>query len=163
MKTFFIWYLSCASVFGADAGIRVVTTSTTNVANASVIYTQDVFTRDGQTNLIRITDSKAGAVQIQIHHFYCGGQSIGYFASSPSSSGFFTKPGSTYSVSFEFGPSKDVKSAVIGTKDGVVVDAFTCTNGIFVPVENSLITTYSTGTPDVTRALLRWQNQWNEQ
>jgi len=163
MKTFIMLVLSCASVLGADTGIRVVTTSTTNAASASIIHTQDIFTRDGQTNLIRITNTKDGAVQIQIHHFYCDGHWVGNFETIPDSSASVSGPGSDYSLSFIFGPSKDVKAAVIGTKGGVVVDAFTCTNGVFIPVESSLIKTYSVGSPDADRALHQWQDQWNEQ
>lgn len=42
-------------------------------------------------------------------------------------------------MGFEFGPTKDVKSAVIGTKDGVLLDAFMATNGVFYPADISLI------------------------
>ena len=138
MRTFIVLILSCASVLGADAGIRVVTTTKTNAQNAS-INTKDTFTRDGQTNLVRNTKTTAGALQIRIHRFYHGGALVGDFVAMPDSSGCTTEANSPYSLSFEFGPSKDVKSAVIGTKDGVIVDAFTCTNGIFSPVEASLI------------------------
>jgi hypothetical protein len=56
------------------------------------------------------------------------------------SSGFTTEAGIPYSVSFEFWPSKDIRSAVVGTKDGTVLDAFTCTNGVFTPMDISIIT-----------------------
>src|SRR2546430_17007900 len=71
MRTFIVFLLSCASVFGADGGIQVVSTSKTNAQTAS-ITTKDVFTRDGQTNLVRDTKTKAGVVQIRIHRFYYG-------------------------------------------------------------------------------------------
>ena len=69
MKTFVALILSCVSVFGADTGIRVVTTVKTNAETAS-IYTTDVFTRDGQTNLVRRTKTKACVEQIRIQRFY---------------------------------------------------------------------------------------------
>jgi hypothetical protein len=135
--TFLILALSCASVIAADRGIQVSTSVKTNESGSG--STKDVFTRDGQTNLVRNTSTKSGAVRIRIHRFYYGGSLIGDFVAIPESSGFTTEAGSPYSVSFEFGPTKEVKSAVIGTKDGVVLDAFMATNGIFYPADISLI------------------------
>ena len=137
MRAFIIFVLSCASVVAADSDIRVVTTVRTN--DAGRVSTKEVFTRDGQTNLVRNTATKAGAVQIRIHRFYYGGALVGDFVAMPDSSGFTTEAGSPYSVSFEFDTSHKPKSAVIGTKDGVVLDAFSCTNGIFAPVERSVL------------------------
>jgi hypothetical protein len=95
--------------------------------------------RGGQTNLLRNTKTKAGAVQIRIHRFYHAGQLVGDFIAMADSSGFTSEAGSSYSLSFEFWPSKEVRSAVIGSKDGVVLDAFNCTNGVFSPAESSVI------------------------
>jgi hypothetical protein len=139
MKTFIVLILSCFSVFGADTSIRVVTTVKTNAETAS-IYKTDVFTRDGQTNLVRRTKTKAGVEQIQIQKFYHAGVLIGDYVAMKDSSGFTTEAGIPYSVSFEFWPSKDIRSAVVGTKDGVILDAFTCTNGVFTPTDISVIT-----------------------
>jgi len=147
MKTFIVLILSCVSVFGADTSIRVVTTVRTN--DSGSITTMDVFTRDGQTNLVRYTSTKSGAVRIRIHRFYYHGLQSGEFVASPKSSGFTSEAGSPYMVSFEFWPSKDVRSAVIGTKDGVILDAFTCTNGVFSPEDSSLITKANAFTEDL--------------
>lgn len=136
MRAFIIFFLSCAAVVGADADIHVVTTVRTNESRVSK---KEVFTRDGQTNLVRNTATKAGIVQIRIHRFYHGGALVGDFVAMPDSSGFTTEAGSPYSVSFEFDASHKPKSAVIGTKDGIVLDAFSCTNGIFSPVEHSVL------------------------
>ncbi|MGP8197929.1 MAG: hypothetical protein ACLQU4_00325 [Limisphaerales bacterium] len=138
MKTLIVLILSCASVFGEDTGIHVVTTAKTNQETGS-ISTKEVFTRNGQTNLVCNTKTKAGVVEIRIHRFYQAGLLVGDFVALPDSSGFTTEAGSPYSVSFEFGSSKEVKSAVIGTKDGVILDAFNCTNGVFHPAELRLI------------------------
>jgi hypothetical protein len=138
MRTFIVLILSCASVLGADTGIRVVTTVTTN-AETSSIYTRDVFTRDGQTNLVRTTKTKGGMLAGRIQRFYHDGVLVGDYETFGDTSGFSTEAGSPYAVTFEFWPSKDVRSAVIGTKDGVILDAFTCTNGIFCPDESSRI------------------------
>ena len=137
MRTFIVFLLSCASVFGADTGIQVVTTVRTNESGRVSI--KEVFTRDGQTNLVRNTATKAGVVQIRIHRFYHAGALVGDYVAMPDSSGFTNEAGTPYSVSFEFDASKSVKSAVVGTKDGVVLDAFSCTNGIFMPVERSML------------------------
>ncbi len=137
MRAFIIFVLSCASVLAADGDIRVVTTVRTN--DSGSVSTKEVFTRDGQTNLVRNTATKAGAVQIRIHRFYHGGALVGDFVAMPDSSGSTTEAGSPYAVSFEFDASHKPKSAVIGTKDGVVLDIFSCTNGIFSPVERSVL------------------------
>ena len=152
MRAFIVFLLSCASVLGADGGIRVVSTSKTNAETAS-ITTKDFFTRDGQTNLVRHTKTRAGVVQIRIHRFYHAGSLVGDFVSMPDSSGFNTEAGSPYSVSVEFYASHNPKSAVIGTKDGVILDAFTYTNGIFLPVESSLISKANSVGSDVRRVM----------
>ncbi len=139
MRVIILFLLSYASVLGADNSIQIISSTKTNTETAS-IYSKDVFTRDGQTNLVRRTKTKAGVVQLRIHRFYHGGLLVGDFVSMSNSSGFTTEAGTPYSMSFEFDASKTVKSAVIGTKDGVVVDVFNCTNGIFSPVESSIIT-----------------------
>ncbi|MGD1086981.1 MAG: hypothetical protein ABSA47_19780 [Verrucomicrobiota bacterium] len=137
MKTLISLVLSCASVLGADTSIRVATTFTTNASGS--VSTKDVFTRNGQTNLVRNTSTTSGVVQIQMHRFYYDGLLVGEFVAMPESSGSTAEAGSPYSIGFAFGPNKEVKSAVIGTKDGVVLDAFMATNGAFYPADISLI------------------------
>ncbi len=139
MKSFIVFLLSCASVFGADSGIHVVSTATTNAESAS-ITTKDFYTRDGQTNLVRHTKTKAGVVQIRIHQFYHAGALVGDYVATPDSSGFTTEAGTQYSVSLECDASHNPKSMVIGTKDGVILDAFSYTNGVFSPVESEFLT-----------------------
>jgi hypothetical protein len=139
MRAFIIFLLSCASVFGADGVVQVVTTAKTNTETAS-ITTKDFYTRDGQTNLVRHTGTKAGVVQIRIHRFYHAGSLVGDYVAMRDSSGFSTEAGSPYSVSLECDASRNPKSVVIGTKDGVMLDAFSYTNGVFFPVESSLLT-----------------------
>ena len=135
--TILIWILSAALLYGADRDIRVFTTTKTNESGS--IALKEIFTRDGKTNLVRNTAIKSGLVRIQIHRFYYGGSLVGEFISQTNSSSFVTEAGSPYSLSFDFGPTHEVKSAVIGTKDGIVVDAFTATNSVFYPASISLI------------------------
>ena len=139
MRAFIVFLLSCASVLGADGGIQVFTSAKTNAETAS-ITTKEFYTRDGQTNLVRHTKTKAGVVQIRIHRFYHGGALVGDYVAMPDSSGLTTEAGTPYSVSLECDASRNPKSLVIGTKDGVILDAFSYTNGVFSPVESSLLT-----------------------
>jgi hypothetical protein len=139
MRAFIVFLLSCASVFGADGDIRVVTAAKTNAETAS-ITTKDFYTRNGQTNLVRHTKTKAGVVQIRIHRFYHAGAMVGDYVAMPGSSGFTTEAGTPYSVSLECDTSHTPKSLVLGTKDGVILDAFSYTNGVFSPVESSALT-----------------------
>ena len=136
MRTLAILILSCASVLGADTGIQVVTTVRTNESGS--VDTKDVFTRDAQTNLVRTTKTKEGVVQIRVQRFYHAGALVGDHIAMQDSSGFTTEAGCPYSVTVEFWPSKDVRSVVVGT-NGVVVDAFMATNGIFYPADISVI------------------------
>ena len=136
MRTLIALVFSCASVLGADIGIHVVTTIKTNKLGG--VSTKDVFTRDGQTNLVRIMGTESGVVQMRLQKFYFNGLLVGDFVTMPESSGFSTCEGSPYAVTFEFGRSNEVKSAVFGT-NGVVLDAFMATNGVFYPADISLI------------------------
>jgi hypothetical protein len=138
MRAFILLFLSCASVLGTDTNIQVVTTAKTNSESGS-ITTKETFTRDGQTNLVRNTKTTAGIMQIRIHRFYKNGLLVGDYVAMPDSSSFTTEAASPYSIGFMFGPSNVIKSAEIASKDGVLVDAFSCTNGLFFPVENSLL------------------------
>ena len=146
MKTLITFFLSCASVFAADTGVRVATSTTTNAESAS-ITTTEVFTRDGQTNLVRQTNTKDGVVHRRVHWFFRDGARLathvvdrshdGY--AGPASTLFVPQPGLRYSVSSEFSPSNEVTYAAICKNDGYLLDGFTCTNGIFHPDELSHI------------------------
>lgn len=162
MKTFTILLLSCLPVFGADGGIRVVTTARTNAETAS-IYVKDFFIRDGQTNLVRQTKTQAGLVQIRIHRFYHAGLLVGDYFAMPDSSGFATEAGTPYSVNLEYDALRNPKSVVIGTKDGVILDAFGYTNGLFSPVESSLITKANTAGSEVRGAMEELSNSSKKQ
>src|SRR5215467_5576614 len=133
MRTFIVFLLSCVSVFGAD-GVHVFSNAKTN-ADTGGIYLVDVFTRDGQTNLVRRTRTTlTGDVQIRIYRFYHAGALVGDYVATHDSSGLTTEAGIPYSVSLECDASRTPKSVVIGTKDGVILDAFSYTNGVFSPV-----------------------------
>ncbi len=149
MKTILALILCCGSVFAADTNdIHVLTTAKTNVLTDSVTTT-DVYTRNRETNLVRDTRIKAGTVQIRIHRFYHAGLLVGSFVVMPDSAAFKTEAGSPYGVGFEFSQSKEVRSAGIDTKDGVFLDLFTCTNGMFYPVDSARISKANAFTADL--------------
>jgi hypothetical protein len=72
-----------------------------------------VFTRAGQTNLVRSARSKGSVVDSAPHRFYHSGDLVGEFGTMPGCSYFTTKAGSPYSVSFMFGPSNETQSASV--------------------------------------------------
>ena len=134
--------LCCRSVLGADTGIKVITwTSSTN----SLAWKRDVFTRDGRTNLVCLTTMKAdgGVVLNRIQDFYHDGLLVGVSISSPPQDIqiFETKADSPYSVLISHrSPDKSQDGSVsIEAKDRSVVDMFTCTNGVYFPVEGQQI------------------------
>ena len=135
LRSLSVLVFSCTPLLAADTSIRVVTTVRTNESGS--ISTKEIFTRNGQTNLVRNASIKSGVVQIRIHRFYHGGVLVGDYVAMRDSSGSTSEAGSPYSLSLEFGSNNIVKSVVIGSKDGEVLDAFSCTNGVFSPVESS--------------------------
>lgn len=139
MRAFIGFLLSCAPAFGAESGIHVFTTAKTNAETAS-FTTKEFYTRDGQTNLVRHTKTKAGDVQIRIHRFYQSGALVGDYVAMRDSSGFTTEAGTPYSVSLEVDASRNPKFVVIGTQDGAILDAFSYTNGVFSPVGSAALT-----------------------
>jgi hypothetical protein len=136
-KALILLTLPCASVLGAEPSIHVATTLKTSESGA--VSTKDVFTRNGQTNLVRNTSIKLGVLQIRIHRFYHQGLLVGEFVAMPESSYFTTEAACPYSVGFQFGPTNGVMSAAISSKDGVMLDAFIATNGLFYPADVAII------------------------
>jgi hypothetical protein len=138
MKALIILVLSYASVFGADTSIRVVTTSKTNDVSGTIL-TMEVFARDGQTNLVRTSLTRRGVSDGPLQKFYHDGVLVGESWAFQDSSGFITEPGSPYSVIVKYWPSNTASQAFICTKDRVVLDYFTATNGVFYPAESSAL------------------------
>jgi len=140
MRAFVVFILSCASVFGGDTGLRVVTTALTN-AETGAVHTRDVFMRDAQTNLVRDTLTEAGVMPMRIQKLYHNGVFIGNYEANKYMPGtLHIQAGIQYSVRLDFGHSNELRGvvigtgAVIGTKDDIL-DMFTCTNGLLYPVE----------------------------
>jgi hypothetical protein len=120
--------LSCASVFAADTGVRVATSTTTNAESGSITITE-VFTRDGQTNLVRQTNTRDGVVGRRVHWFFRDGARLATYVvernhdgnAGPASTLFVPQPGLPYSVSLEFSSSNEVTYAAIGKNDGYIL------------------------------------------
>jgi hypothetical protein len=127
------------TAFAGDIGIAVVDVLQTN-AQTGRVYGKKVFTRNGQTNLIQITKGEAAASTSRIYHFYHEGRLVANFISGPTpSSSIFNTEAGPYCVSVRFGPFGEIQSARIGDRDGVLLDEFTYTNGVFSPHEGPLI------------------------
>ncbi len=136
MKPFIILLLAYASALGAETDIHFFSSAQTNDQNV-VIYRKDVFTRDGLTNLIRITRIDPRQGEVRACHFYHAGQLVGNFVAFPQESIFNTEAG-PYCMSLKYGPAGEIRSAMIGDKDGVLVDEFSCTNSVFIPMQGPL-------------------------
>jgi hypothetical protein len=133
MQAVFVSVALCVWMPSAESDeVYVVQTSRTNESGG--ISTREIFTRAGQTNLVRLTTANNGAVQIQVHRFYHDGAHVGDYVAMKDSSGVTTEAGCPYSVAIEFWPSKEVRSVVFGT-NGIVIDAFMATNGVFCPAD----------------------------
>jgi hypothetical protein len=139
MKAIIVCILSCLSVFGADTNdIRVITTTITNI-QPNYLETVDVFTRGGQTNLIRRTDTKDGVLTGRSQTFYHNGSEMGQYVYTGSEFIIASVPGAPYSLIFRSDSSNKQRSAIIGTTNAVILDSFACTNGVFYPKDSSFI------------------------
>jgi hypothetical protein len=152
MKTLIILLLSYISAFGADTSIQVITTTKTNAVSGR-IFTMEVFTRAGQTNLVRTTVTTRGVSESPLHKFYHDGVLVGECWAFQDSSGFITQAGSPHSVIVKYWPSKNASQAFICTKDRVVLDFFTATNGIFYPADRSAVREANKMTTEMSKAI----------
>jgi hypothetical protein len=133
MRIFILFLLSSVSAFAADTGFRAVSSSTTNDAGAILIT--DTFTRDGQTNLVRVTKIQEGSVVFRSQKFCHNGDPVAWFSFRDGSESFSTVPNSPYKVSVDFLPSKEVRCVIIFGRD--FIDGFYPTNGVFYPAPDS--------------------------
>jgi hypothetical protein len=109
------------------------------------ISEKTVFTRDGQTNLVRSTQ-KDGVRIWSDQVFYHDGKEVGEYSGDPCGMDFVSEGGSPYSIRYkscsirEAGcPDREPDSIIISDKNKIMVDWFICTNGLFYPVESRLI------------------------
>ena len=131
MRAVIFLALSLVSGFASGSdGIEVFTTTTTNASGS-------ILTRDGQTNLVRTTQTRAGTLAIRVHQLYQRGNRVAFLTGLPDSGSLTSEAGSPFSLSLEYGASNVLRFVAIADKSGTVCDAFRCTNGVLFPVGSS--------------------------
>ena len=139
MKAIIGCLLCGLSVLAADTNeIRVLTRTDTRVSPGCLV-TYEEFTRSGQTNLIRITSVKDGVTNSLAHNFYHRGVYLGRYSQAGGYAFVNSAPGAPYVLSFVWDPSNQIRSATVTTTNYVILDSFTCANGIFYPEDSSRI------------------------
>jgi hypothetical protein len=140
MRLFIVFILSCISAFAADTGVRMTASTSTN-AETGAVYLEETFTRNGQTNLVRKTKTEDGVVTGRIQRFYHDGEFVAVYLvvikPAHMARESFSTTESSYAVSAEFSPTKEIERVIITRKKGNALDGFTATNGVFYPVSNS--------------------------
>jgi hypothetical protein len=136
-RSLLILILSCLTSAAADNDIRVFAGGRDSTSGGSVI--RETYVRGEETNLIRDTFFLPPEPLVVYHRFFHAGEFLGTFSTSTNSSGWISQPGSQYILSFSWGTSNDLHGVVIGNKDGSVVDAFSCSNGVIFPIPGSML------------------------
>ncbi|MGB7747865.1 MAG: hypothetical protein WBN75_11315 [Verrucomicrobiia bacterium] len=142
MKAIIICILSCLSVYAADTNDIRVVTWTYKIIPEDSLATVEVFTRCGQTNLLRNTHTKDGVVLFRSQSFYHAGTEVGsysYQTANGTNTGVGSTPGAPYYFIVGFDSSNRPRSAHIMATNFVMLDWFLCTNGVFYPADSSLI------------------------
>jgi hypothetical protein len=142
--------LSCLSVFAADTNEIQVVTWTYKIMPEDSLATVEVFTRGGQTNLVRNTHTKDGVVLFRSQSFYHNGAEVGdytYEIANGTNTMIGSGPGTPYALTFALDSSNRPRSAIIGTIHTndltprsitiVTLDSFGCSNGVFYPRDSS--------------------------
>lgn len=127
-------------LLGADTDIVVATTFQTN-AEENVVYSREVFTRAGQTNLLCVSMFKAGKFEIRAQEIYHGGVRLLSIATdSHQSVSITTTANSPYEVILGFQPpNNELRKIAVWTTNAMVVDAFNCKDGVLSPEKSSVI------------------------
>jgi hypothetical protein len=134
---------------GADTNeIRVVTRTNAQVSPGYLV-TYEEFTRNGQTNLIRITSAKDGVTNSIAHNFYYLGAYLGRYSQGGGYTFVNTAARAPCAISFVWDSSNQIRHASVTTTNYVTLDSFTCTNGIFYPVASSVIEESNRKTKDI--------------
>ena len=138
MKTIIAYILTCISVVAADTNdVQVVTTLNTNT-QPGILITLETSTRAGQTNLVRDTRTKAGALTIRNQTFYHGGVQVGGYTTYPTTSFTYSVAGAPYSMSFQYDASHQLRSALVASNT-TILESFTCTNGVFYSQDSAFL------------------------
>src|ERR1700722_5655939 len=138
-KAIILLILSCLSVVAGTNDIRVVTWSY-KVMPEDSLATIEVFTRDGQTNLVRHTHTKDGVVLFRSQSFYHDGIEAGVFTyqvkNGPDATMISSAAGAPYYFDVALHAANRPLSAHIMATNFVLLDLFFCTNGIFYPADS---------------------------
>ena len=137
MKAIIGCLLCCLSVFAADTNEIRVVTKTKGKDAAGNLITSEEFIRSGRTNLIRITGVKDGVTNSIAHNFYHQGVYLGRFSQGSGHTFINSAAGAPYVLTFLLDSSNQVRAASVMTTNYVILDSFTCTNGIFYPEDRS--------------------------
>ena len=129
----------------------MVTTTKTNASAPDYVLTLSVFTRDGQTNLVRSILTRPDKVESPSHKFYHEGFLVGEIKSIANFYVFTGAADCPYSLEGYYRTNGGIWQAAICTKDGVVLDYFTATNGLFWPAPRSEIQNLSKMTTAMNR------------
>ena len=150
MKTILLLILSCLAVFAEDTKEIHVTSYSYKIMPEDALATVEVFTRNGQTNMVRKTHTKDGVVLFRTHNFYYNGTEAGIYmfqTANGTNTVVGSTPGSPYFFNVGFDVSNKPRSAQIRGTNMVLLDWFLCTNGVFYPAESSLIQDANTKLP----------------
>jgi hypothetical protein len=149
MKAMIGCLLCCLSAFAADTNeIRVVRWTNTNVSPGYLV-TYEEFTRGGPTNLLRVTSIKDGVTNSLAHNFYHQGIYLGRYSQGGGYTFVNTAPDAPYVLAFVWNSSNEIMSASVTTTNYVILDAFTCTNGMFYPEDSSRVEESNRKTKDL--------------
>ena len=143
MKAIIICILSCLSVFAADTNDIHVVTWSYKIMPEDSLATVEVFTRSGETNLVRNTHTKDGVVSFRSQSFYHDGAEVGIYTyqakGGPDVTSVGSVPGASCYFNIAFDASSKPRSAHIMATNFMMLDWFDCTNGVFYPADSSLI------------------------
>ncbi len=130
--------LVCTTVFAGD-DITVATTVRPSSIRPGQTTTKDVFKRAGETNLVRVTTTRDGAVISRVHRFYHHRRLVANYMQKslrPEDGSELTTTAG-FSLTLSFGTNNQILEAYVGDKHGNIIDAFTCTNGLLFPVSST--------------------------
>jgi hypothetical protein len=149
MKAIIGCLLCCLLTFAADTNeIQVVTRTDTKVSPGYLV-TYEEFTRNGQTNLLRVTTIKDGVTNSIAHNFYHRGAYLGRYSQGGEYTFVNTAVSAPCALAFVWDSSNQLRSASVTTTNYVTLDSFTYTNGIFYPVASSVIEESNRKTKDI--------------
>jgi hypothetical protein len=95
---------------------------------------QEVFLRSGKTNMIRVTAFEGTNMVSRLHRFLVSDKKIAMFWEHRGTSSFTVLEVGGYMSNIEFGVSNQVTMVSISTDGGSLIEAYSCTNGLFQPI-----------------------------